>query len=141
MKTAKQKRLSEQRFPITFQSVPIQTLREASKTLLAFRRVDYHFRQDYKSIFSGFNEQVMQSRQSRHLTGICRSLFCCVLHCAALRRKLVDAAVVVAAAVNGRTVEISESINDHPVVGKATIRRASERMNNTLSPLSAANRS
>ena len=51
MKTAKQKRLSEQLFPITFPSIPIQTLRAAAKTYFAFRRVDYHFRQDYKSIF------------------------------------------------------------------------------------------
>jgi hypothetical protein len=60
MKTAKQKRPSEQRFPITFQSVPIQTLREAPEGHFAFRGLDYHFRQDYKSIFLGFNEHMMQ---------------------------------------------------------------------------------
>ena len=51
MKRAKQKRQSEQRLPITFLSVPIQTLREAPKAYFAFRRLDYHFRQNYKSIF------------------------------------------------------------------------------------------
>jgi len=40
----KQKRPSEQRFPITFLSVPFQTLREASKASFAFRGLDYHFR-------------------------------------------------------------------------------------------------
>ena len=83
----------------------------------------------------------MRSRHRRQLTGACRLLFCCVLRCAALRRKLVDGTVVVRAAVHSGAVEVSESIDDHPVVGKATIWRARERMNNTLSPLSAANRS
>jgi hypothetical protein len=36
MKKAKQKRPIEQRFPITFLSVPIQTLREALKTYSRF---------------------------------------------------------------------------------------------------------
>jgi hypothetical protein len=51
MKIAKQKKPSEQRFPINFLSVPIQTLREAPKAYSAFRGLDYHFRQDYKPIF------------------------------------------------------------------------------------------
>ena len=63
------------------------------------------------------------------------------LRCAALRRKLVNAAVVVGAAVNSRAVEISKSIDDHAIVGEPTIWRPRERMNNTLSPLSAADRS
>jgi hypothetical protein len=87
------------------------------------------------------NEHVVRSRHRRQLTGACRLLFCCVLRCAALKRKLVDATVVVRAAVHSGAVEISESIDDHPVVGKATIWRALEQMNNTLNPLSAANRS
>ena len=59
MNTAKQKRPNEQRFPITFQSVPIQTLREAPKASFAFRRVDYHFGQDYKSIFFRIQRALM----------------------------------------------------------------------------------
>jgi hypothetical protein len=59
---------------------------------------------------------------------------------AASRRELVDATVVVCRRERG-AVEVSESIDDHAVVGKATIWRALERMNNTLSPLPAANRS
>jgi hypothetical protein len=87
------------------------------------------------------NEHVgaIQAPQTTH-----RSLpitFCCVLRCAALRRELVDATVVVRAAVHSGAVEVFESIDDHEVVGKATVWRALERMNNTLSPLSAANRS
>jgi len=57
------------------------------------------------------------------------------------RRELVDATVVIRAAVNRSAVEVSESIDDHAIVGKATIWRALERMNNALSPLPAANRS
>ena len=53
MKIAKQKRPSEQRFPISLLSVPIQTLHEAPKAYFAFRGLDYHFRQDYKPIISG----------------------------------------------------------------------------------------
>ena len=60
--------------------------------------------------------------------------------CAALRREFVDATVVVRTAVNRGTVEISESIDDHAVIGKATIWRACEGVNNTLHPLTAANR-
>jgi hypothetical protein len=56
------------------------------------------------------------------------------------RRELVNATVVVRAAVHSGTVEVSESIDDHAIVGKATIWRALERMNDTLSPLPAANR-
>ncbi len=82
----------------------------------------------------------MRSRHRRQLTGACRLLFCCVLRCAALRRKLVDATVVVRAAVHSSAVEVSESIDDHTVVGKATIWRTRERMNNTLCPLTAASR-
>ena len=141
MKTAKQKRPSEQRFPITFLSVPIQTLREARKAYFAFRRVDYHFRQDYKSIFFRIQRarDAITARQAAH-----RSLpmtFLLSPICAVLRRKFVDAAVVVRAAVHSGAVEVSESIDDHAIVGKATIWRARERMNNTLSPLPAANRS
>ena len=51
IKTAKHKRLSEQRFPITLLSVPIQTLHEAPEGLLAFRGLEYHLRHDYKPIF------------------------------------------------------------------------------------------
>ena len=141
MNTAKQKRPNEQRFAITFPSVPVQTLRAAPKAYFAFRSLEYHFRQDYKSIFFWINEHVMGSRHRRQLTEVCRLLFRCVLRCAVLRRKLVDATVIVRAAVHSGAVEISESIDNHAVVGKATIRRAFERMNNTLSPLSAANRS
>jgi hypothetical protein len=36
---------------MTFESFPLQTLREAAKTYFVFRGVDYHFRQDYKPIF------------------------------------------------------------------------------------------
>ena len=61
----------------------------------------------------------MRSRHRRQLTGACRLLFCCVLRCAALRRKLVDGTVVVRAAMHSGAVEVSESIDDHPVVGKA----------------------
>ena len=139
METAKQKRQSEQRFPITFLSVPIQTLREASKAYFAFRRVDYHFRQDYKSIF--LDEQAHVNHGKAGSSPESADHVSAVLRCVALRRKLVDAAVVVFAAVNRGAVEISESIDDHPIVGKATIWRALERMNNTLSPLPAANRS
>ena len=141
MKIAKPKKPSEQRFPISLLSVPIQTLREAPKAYFAFRSLEYHFRQVYKSIFFWINEHVMRSRHRKQLTRACRLLFCCVLRCAALRRKLVDGTVVVLAAMHSGAVEVSESIDDHPVVGKATIWRARERMNNTLSPLSAANRS
>ena len=51
MKRPKQKRQSEQRFPIIFPLVSVQTLREVAKTYPAFRRVDYQLRQDYKPIF------------------------------------------------------------------------------------------
>jgi hypothetical protein len=51
MKTPKQKRPIKQRFPITFVSIPFQTLREAPKAYFAFRGLDYHFRQNYKPIF------------------------------------------------------------------------------------------
>ena len=43
------------------------------------------------------------------------------LRCAALRRKLVNAAVVVGAAVHRGAVEISKSIDDHAVIGEPTI--------------------
>ena len=46
-----QKRPSEQRFPITLFSVPIQTLHEAPKASFAFRGLGYHLRHDYKPIF------------------------------------------------------------------------------------------
>ena len=83
----------------------------------------------------------MRSRHRRQLTGACRLLFCCVLRCAALRRKLVDGTVVVRTAVHSGAVEVSESIDDHPVVGKPSIWRTLKRMNNALCPLTAANRS
>jgi len=51
MKRTKQKRPSEQRFPITFESVPVQTLRGLAKTYLAFRGVEYHFRRNIKNRF------------------------------------------------------------------------------------------
>ena len=60
---------------------------------------------------------------------------------AASRREFVDATVVVCAAVNSSAIEVSESIDDHAVVGKATIWRPLERVNHTLTPLPAANRS
>src|SRR6478672_5537496 len=63
------------------------------------------------------------------------------LRCAASRRKLVNAAVVVGAAVNSRAVKISESIDDHAIVGKPAVWRTRERMNDALSPLPAAYRS
>jgi hypothetical protein len=50
MKIAKQKRPSEQRFPISLLSVPIQTLHAAPKAYFAFRGLNYHFRKDYKPI-------------------------------------------------------------------------------------------
>jgi len=75
MKRAKKQRPGEQRLPIIFPSVPIQTLRAVANNYFAFRRVDYHFRQDYKSIFLGFNEYVMQSRQGRQLASICGLTF------------------------------------------------------------------
>jgi hypothetical protein len=83
----------------------------------------------------------MQSRQGRQLTGVCRLCSAASYVVPPLRRKLIDATVIVVAAVHRSAVEISESIDDHAVVGKATIWRARERMNNTLSPLPAANRS
>jgi hypothetical protein len=108
MNTAKQKRPNEQRFAITFPSVPVQTLRAARKAYFAFRGVDYHFGQDYKFIFLEFNEHVMQSLQSRQLTGSA-DYFSAASHvAAALRRELVDA-VVGFAAVNRGAVEVSES--------------------------------
>lgn len=64
MNRAKEKRPGEQRFPIIFPSVPVQTLRVAAKTYFAFRRVGYHFREDWKYIFLGFNEHLMQSRHA-----------------------------------------------------------------------------
>ena len=45
---------------------------------------------------------------------------------AASRREFVDATVVVRAAMHSSAVEISESIDYHAVVGKATIWRALE---------------
>jgi hypothetical protein len=57
------------------------------------------------------------------------------------RRELVNATVVVRAAVHSGAVKVSESIDNHAIVGKATIWRARERMNDTLGPLPAANRS
>ena len=140
MKRAKQKRASEQRFPISFLLVPIQTLREAPKAYFAFRGLGYHFGQDYKPIF--LDEQARGCDHGK--TGSSpesADYVSAVLRCAALRRKLVDATVVVRAAVHSGPVEVSKSIDDHAVVGKATIWRALERMNNTLSPLPAANRS
>ena len=117
-------------------------LRGAAKTYFAFRRVDYHFRQDYKSIFLGFNEHVIQSQQGRQPHRHLPITFSAASYVVAvLRGKLVNATVVVRSAVHSRAVEISESIDDHAVVGKSTIWRALERMNDTLSPLSAANRS
>ena len=120
--------------------VPIQTLREASKAHFAFRRVDYHFRQVYKSIF--LDDQARGCDHGKAGSSPeSADYVSAVLRCAALRRKLVDATVVVRTAVHSGAVKISESIDDHAVVGKATIWRALERMNNTLSPLPAANRS
>jgi hypothetical protein len=56
------------------------------------------------------------------------------------RRELVHAAVVVCAAMHSGAIKISESIDDHAIVRKATIRRACERMYNSFRPLAAANR-
>ena len=113
---------------------------QAPKAYFAFRGVDYHFRQDYKPIFSGIQRARDAITAMQQLLGVCRLLFCCVPRCAASRRELVDATVVVRAAVHSGAVEVSESIDDHPVVGKPTIWRARERMNDALDPLSTANR-
>src|SRR6267142_1878327 len=79
----------------------------------------------------------MRSRHRRLLTGACRLLFC-VLHCAALRRKLVDGTVVRRATMHSGAVEISESIDDHTVVRKPSIWRTRKLMNNALYPLTAS---
>src|SRR5262245_8389216 len=138
MNRAKQKRPAEHRFPITFLLVPIQTLREALKAYFAFRSVDYHFRQDYKFIF-----QNSTSRRCNHgnADSSPKSSDYFPLRCAVLRRKLVNAAVAIHAAVHSRAVEVTKSIDDHAVVRKTPIWRAREGMNNTLSPLPAADRS
>jgi hypothetical protein len=109
MNTAKQKRPNEQRFAITFPSVPVQTLRAAPKAYFAFRSVDYHIGQDYKFIFFRIQRarDAITARQAAHR--LCRLLFCCVPRCAVLRREPVDAAVVGFAAVNRGAVEGSES--------------------------------
>jgi hypothetical protein len=57
--------------PSIFLSVPIQTLREAPKAYLAFRGVGYHFKEDYKPIFFGFNEHRMKGM--RKFSGLCQS--------------------------------------------------------------------
>ena len=138
MKTAKHKRPSEQRFPIKFFRFPFKRCMKAPKAYFALRGLDYHFRQDYKPIF--LDEQARGCDHGK--TGSSpesADYVSAVLRCAALRRKLVDATVVVRAAVHSGSVEVSESIDDHAVVGKATIWRALERMNNTLGPLPATN--
>src|SRR6266496_4599068 len=62
------------------------------------------------------------------------------LHQAQSRRELVHAAVVVLASVNRGAVKVSKTIDDHSVIGKGTIWRPLERMNYSLNPLTAANR-
>jgi hypothetical protein len=49
---AKQKSPREQRFPIIFQSLPVQTLRGTAKICFAFRGLDYHLGRKNKVIFS-----------------------------------------------------------------------------------------
>jgi len=58
-----------------------------------------------------------------------------------LRRELVHGPVIVVATVNRGAVEVSKPIDDHPVVSKRAVWRTLEGMNNTLHPLTAANRS
>jgi hypothetical protein len=62
------------------------------------------------------------------------------LHQAQSRRELVHAAVVVLAAVNRGAVKVSKTIDDHSVIRKGTIWRPLGRMNYSLNPLTAANR-
>lgn len=54
--------------------------------------------------------------------------------------ELVDGSVVIIAPMNGSAVKISEPIHDHAVIRERAIRRALERMNYGLGPLTAANR-
>jgi hypothetical protein len=54
--------------------------------------------------------------------------------------ELVDRSVVIIAPMNGSAVKISEPIDDHAVIRERAIRRALERMNYGLGPLTAANR-
>src|SRR6267154_5939103 len=51
------------------------------------------------------------------------------------RRELVDATVVVIAAVNCGPVEVSKRINDHPVIPKTAIGRTMESVNYSFGPL------
>jgi hypothetical protein len=73
MKRAKQKRKTEQRFPITIPSIPIQTLHASRENYPAPRGVDYHFRENYKAIFLGPNRAAeigMRSDRHFHIAGV-----------------------------------------------------------------------
>jgi len=63
MKSAKQKRPSEQHFPITFQSVPAHPLHEAAKPCFAFRGLHYHVDARFEDrFFQGAARQQPQVR-------------------------------------------------------------------------------
>src|SRR5216110_2132754 len=64
---------------------------------------------------------------------------CYLLSSARSRRELVDGSIVIFASVDRGTVKVSKYIDNHPIVGKAAIRRTLEGVNNSLSPV-AANR-
>ena len=53
------------------------------------------------------------------------------------RRELVDATVVVIAAVNRGTIEVSKRIDNHAVIGKTAIGRTLESVNYSFGPLTA----
>jgi hypothetical protein len=55
MKRAKQKRLSEQLFPISSPSIPIQNPAWSRQDYFASRGLDYHFREDKRRYFFGCN--------------------------------------------------------------------------------------
>src|SRR5262249_10114143 len=69
----KQKRLSEQLFPITSPSIPIQTLHARRENYFASRGVDYHFREDYKAIFSRVHLSTGCNPQRKQLPGVLKS--------------------------------------------------------------------
>jgi hypothetical protein len=73
MNRAKQKRLTAQLFPITSPSIPIQTLHARRENYFASRVVDYHFREDYKAIFSRVQPSTGGNPQRSQIAGILRS--------------------------------------------------------------------
>ena len=84
------------------------------------------------------NEHVGANQAPQTAHGSLPITFCCVLRCAALRRKLVDATVVVRAAVHSGAVEISESRRTVKIAG-AVANKIADRTVAVASGLEAVN--